>query len=154
MGKWSREEIDRAFQKMLAVIDRYPEELSWDSWVDLLTEDATYHDDIFEPRFGREAIRQWLKSFCSVYPVTEQKFYPCPWYIVDEERGWVVCEFRNRMVDPGDGQIYEQKNYSRYTYAGNDMWSEAEDQYNPAALVKMHERWMAAKKACDERRTK
>jgi len=54
------------------------------------------------------------------------------------------------MVDPGDGRIYEQKNYSRYKYAGNGMWSEAEDQYNPAALAKMHEEWMAAKKACDE----
>jgi hypothetical protein len=54
------------------------------------------------------------------------------------------------MVDPGDGKIYEQKNYSRYKYAGNNMWSEAEDQYNPAALVKMHKAWLAAKEAAAE----
>ncbi len=150
MGQWSREEIDRAFRHMLSVIDRYPEERSWDSWVDLLTEDAVYCDDVFEPRIGREAIRGWLAKISSPYPVSEQIYYPCPWYIIDEERGWVVCEFLNRMVDPGDGKIYEQKNYSRYEYAGNNMWSEAEDQYNPAALVKMHKRWLAAKGAAAE----
>ncbi len=145
MGQWNREEIDQAFKHMLMVIDRYPEEGNWNSWVDLLTEDAEYYDDVFEPRKGREVIREWLNGISLNYPQSEMKHFPCPWYIVDEERGWVVCEFLNTMVDPGDGQLYQQKNYSRYKYAGNNSWSEAEDQYNPAALQKLQKAWMAAK---------
>ena len=69
MGQWSREEIDQAFQHMLAVIDRYPEERSWDSWVDLLTEDAVYQDDVFEPRVSHDRANlkpRACRSFCQL----------------------------------------------------------------------------------------
>ncbi|MBW2420058.1 MAG: hypothetical protein JRH19_16060 [Deltaproteobacteria bacterium] len=49
------------------------------------------------------------------------------------------------MVDPGDGKIYQQKNYARLKYAGNDKWSFQEDQYNPAAFQSMLQDWLKAK---------
>lgn len=145
MGQWNREEIDQAFKHMLMAIDRYHEEGNWNSWIDLFTEDAEYYDDVFEPRKGREAIREWLNGISLNYPQSEMKRFPCPWYIVDENRGWVVCEFVNKLPDPGDGQLYEQKNWALYKYAGNNSWSYAEDQYNPAAVGKMQKAWMTAK---------
>jgi hypothetical protein len=72
-------------------------------------------------------------------------YFPTQWYIIDEERGWIVCEFMNRMVDPGDGSVHQVKNYTRLEYAGNNMWSLQEDQYNPAAFARMIEGWLKAR---------
>jgi len=37
---------------------------------------------------------------------------PAAWYVVDEERGWIICEILNRMKDPGDGSIHKGTNTS------------------------------------------
>jgi hypothetical protein len=32
------------------------------------------------------------------------------WYVVDEERGWIVCQIENVMDDPGDGSLNQGAN--------------------------------------------
>ena len=73
---------------------------------------------------------------------------PVPWYLVDEERGWVVCEWRNRMRDPGNGEISEEKNYTRLKYAGNMQWSFEEDIYNPLRMRTMISLWLHTRDKC------
>ena len=65
------------------------------------------------------------------------RFYPTSWYSVDEEKGWVFCEFLNRMRDPGDGSIHESANLSVLKYLGDGQWSYEEDAYNPMNFAPM-----------------
>ncbi|MBW2275320.1 MAG: nuclear transport factor 2 family protein [Deltaproteobacteria bacterium] len=145
MAKWSREEIEQAFHRYEEAVARCAKAVDWDEWCNLFTEDAEYHDDVWPMRRGAKEIADWMRRTFSAYPQNQMREFPTEWYIIDEDRGWVVCEFQNRMVDPGDGKIYQQKNYARLKYAGNDKWSFQEDQYNPAAFQSMLQDWLKAK---------
>ena len=50
-------------------------------------------------------------------------YYPVEWYMIDEDRGWVSCQFWCRMADPGDGSVHEFKCFSLLKYAGDGLWS-------------------------------
>ena len=73
--------------------------------------------------------------------------FPINWSIVDEDRGWIVCEVANRMDDPGDGSIHDGVNITILKYAGDGLWKSEEDVYNPAHFGTMLEGWVAAKRA-------
>ena len=74
-------------------------------------------------------------------PNNQMKHFPIEWYIIDEERGWVVAQVWNRMVDPGDGSLHQAYNFTLLKYAGDNMWSYEEDVYNPKPFGEMIERW-------------
>ncbi|WP_423922887.1 hypothetical protein [Candidatus Poriferisodalis sp.] len=102
---------------------------------------------------GRETIYNWIQSTMSEWPGSEMIEFPSEWYIIDEERGWVVCQIWNRMVDPDDGSIHREHNFSLLKYAGNGLWSYEEDIYNPAHFLNMlesYERHKATLAAEDE----
>ena len=61
------------------------------------------------------------------------------------ERGWVVCEFRNRMRDPGDGSVHEVYNYAKLHYAGNGRFNYQRDAYDWSHVGPMLERWGKAR---------
>ena len=73
--------------------------------------------------------------------------FPIDWYVVDEDRGWIVCQVENRMQDPGDGTIHQGANITILHYAGDGKWSYEEDVYNPAHFATMVKGWLAAKDA-------
>ena len=73
----------------------------------------------------------------NTFPGREMPFFPCTWYSIDEDKGWVICEFRNRMKDPGDGSVHESPNLSVLKYAGDGLWSYEEDAYNPMNFLVM-----------------
>lgn len=54
----------------------------------------------------------------AVYPSSAMAYCPVPWYILDEERGWAFCEWRNRMRDLGTGEVFEEPYYSKLIYGG------------------------------------
>jgi len=145
MGRWPKQEIEEAFHHYESVVEQCGACVNWDAYADLFVENAEYYDDVWPPRKSREKIRGWLKEMFAPYPNNQIRYFPTQWYIIDEERGWVVCEFMNRMVDPGDGSVHQIKNYTRLKYAGNNMWSFQEDQYNPGSFAKMIEGWLKAK---------
>ena len=91
---------------------------------------------------GREAIRRWITTTMA-QPVNDQmQFFPIEWYVIDDERGWVVCQVWNRMVDPGDGSIHQEYNFTLLKYAGANQWSYEEDIYNPAGFGTMVQGWL------------
>ena len=154
MGKWSRDEIDGAFKHFMDVTDRRflaGDSADLEEWVQCFTEDVTFRPaDGSAEKHGRDAVRDWIYRWSdSFLPNTHpMKFFPVPWYIVDEERGWVVCEWMNTMEDPGDGSIHAEKVYSRLMYAGNNQWSFEEDIGNPMLIRDMMSEWMKAKIRC------
>ena len=103
----------------------------WDPWADLFTEDAEYFEHLYGTFQGREAIRTWITHHDGRVPLnSEMTDFPADWWVIDEERGWVVCAVWNRMQDLGDGELHQAINWSLLKYAGNNQWSYEEDIYN------------------------
>ena len=94
---------------------------------------------------GREAIRSWISETMSTYPGNAMPEFPIGWSVIDEERGWVVCQVWNRMADPGDGSIHQAYNVTILKYAGDGRWSYEEDIYSPAHFASMIKEWEARK---------
>ena len=146
MGRWSREELEEAFDHYQKVARKCATSHDWDEWADLFTEDATYVEHLYGTMAGREAIRRWITETMKPSPVDEMIWFPIEWYIIDEDRGWVTCLVWNRMADPGDGSLHQAPNYTLLKYAGNNEWSFEEDIYNPTEFQTMIGEWMETKK--------
>jgi hypothetical protein len=140
-GRWSRDEIEEAFAAYQAVAAEAGRSGDWNPWADLFTDDATYVEHLYGTMQGREAIRSWITTTMSTYPGSDMPEFPIGWSVIDEARGWVVCQVWNRMADPGDGSIHQAYNLTVLHYAGEGRWSYEEDIYNPAHFVTMIEGW-------------
>ncbi len=146
MGRFSRAEIEDAFQTYQATALAAGTSGDWNPWADLFTEDATYIEHLFGTFGGREAIRKWICATMAQNPNRHMKYFPIEWYLIDEERGWVVCQVWNRMEDPGDGSLHQAYNFTLLKYAGAGRWSFEEDVYNPAHFQTMIHGWFEAVK--------
>ena len=146
MGRFSRAELEEAFQNYQETALEAGTSGDWTKWADLFTEDATYIEHLFGTLGGREAIRNWISKTMSQTPNDQMKYFPVEWYIIDEEKGWVVAQVWNRMVDPGDGSLHQAYNYTLLKYAGNGKWSHEEDIYNPAHFQTMLVGWLKLRK--------
>lgn len=143
MGSWSRDELEQAFTIYKDTARRAAANGDWNAWADLFTEDAEYIEHLYGTMHGREAIRTWISETMSTYPGDAMTEFPVEWSILDDERGWVVCQIWNRMADPGDGSIHQAYNFTLLKYAGDGAWSSEEDIYNPAHFVSMIQAWEA-----------
>ena len=146
MGRWSREEIEDAFEHYQRTALEAGKTGDWDAWADLFTEDATYVEHLFGELAGREAIRRWITETMATPPNDEMVHFPIEWYVIDEDRGWVVCQVWNRMADPGDGSVHQAYNFTLLKYAGEGRWKYEEDVYNPYHFGTMVETWAKKKK--------
>jgi uncharacterized protein (TIGR02246 family) len=135
---YSRAELEEAFAAYQAAAATG----DWSAWADLFTEDATYVEHHYGTFHGREAIREWITTTMSEWPGCDMPEFPIDWYVVDEERGWIVCRVLNRMKDPGDGTVHEEANITILHYAGDGKWSYEEDVYNPAHFARMVQGWL------------
>jgi hypothetical protein len=149
MGRWSRAEIEEALELYTRTALEAGTSGNWDRWADLFTEDATYVEHHYGTFGGREAIRRWITATMAQYPNHLMKYFPHEWFVIDEERGWVVAQIWNRMEDPGDGSLHQAYNFSLLKYAGHMKWSYEEDIYNPAHFKTMIEGWFEARKRCE-----
>lgn len=122
MTAFSREEIEREFQRKVAL----QEKDDWKGFGETFTPDAVYvehHEGTF---VGRAKILAWL------IPVMERCrgwTYPIDWVAIDGNR--VIYRWLNRL--PGkrpDGSYYEFAGMTATEYAGNGQWSYQEDVYN------------------------
>lgn len=143
MGQFSREELQEAHDTFVATAGRCAASGEWRDWVDLFTEDAEYLEHCFGRFHGREAIYDWIQPLMSEFPNSEMTSFPHDWCVLDEERGWWICQIENRFRDPGDGSINQAHNLTVLHYAGDGQFSYEEDAYNPASFVPMVQEWLA-----------
>jgi uncharacterized protein (TIGR02246 family) len=152
MGRFTRADIEDAFDLYQRTALEAGTSGDWNAWADLFTEDATYIEHLYGTLGGREAIRKWICTTMA-QPINDQmKFFPIEWYMIDEERGWVVAQVWNRMVDPGDGSLHQAYNFTLLKYAGDGKWSFEEDIYNPKHFKDMVQKWMETQKESNDRR--
>jgi hypothetical protein len=147
VSRFERDEIERAYAHYREVATRCGRAGQWDDWADLFTEDARYVEHLYGTFEGREAIRQWITTTMADFPNNEMTDFPADWWVIDEEKGWVICAVWNRMQDVGDGQVHQAINWSRLDYAGDGLWSYEEDIYNVSEFGDMIKDYLAAKKA-------
>ena len=145
MGRWSRAEIEQAFDRYQAAALKGAQEADWRDWADMFTVDATYFEHQYGRFWGREAIYQWITRVMQPFPASSMTAFPITWYTIDEDRGWVICEVMNRMEDLGDGEIYQEPNITILHYAGNGLFRYEEDAYDRQRMGEMVVRWIKAK---------
>jgi uncharacterized protein (TIGR02246 family) len=150
MGRWTRDELESAFENFQRVALKAGTSGDWNAWAELFTEDATYIESNYGRMGGREAIRRWITTVMTEAPVDQMKYFPIEWYMIDEDRGWITCQVWNRMVDPGDGSLHQAYNFTLLKYAGDNQWSYEEDIYDPKHFAAMMTGWFEAKKKLEK----
>lgn len=146
MGKFTRDEIEQAFQHFQDTADRSAKSGDWREWSECFTEDAEYYEHHYGRMQGRAAIYDWIQKTMSEPLNADMRDFPIDWYMVDEERGWIMCQVANVMDDPGDGSDHREYNWTLLHYAGNGLFSYEEDMYNPNEFGEMIKGWLDAKK--------
>ena len=143
---YTREEIEAAFTRFQEAAEESVANGDWTPWADCFTEDAEYYEHHFGRMKGRKAIVDWLTETMKQFPNDSMSEFPVDWYMVDEERGWIMMSVINRMDDPGDGSVHEEYNWTLLHYGGNGQFSYEEDMYNPVEFGEMIKGWLSTKK--------
>ncbi|GAA3216969.1 hypothetical protein [Actinocorallia longicatena] len=140
-GRFTRQELEEAFAGYQRTSLAAGGSGNWDLFADQFTLDATYVEHGYGTFGGREAIRRWITTTMATFPGSAMPHFPIGWYVVDEDKGWIVCQVFNRMADPGDGSVHQADNITLLKYAGDGLWSYEEDAYNPASFLTMLTAW-------------
>jgi hypothetical protein len=138
---YPRAELEAAFQNYQDVVAEIATSGDWGRFADLFTEDARYIEHAYGTFHGRAEIREWIVRTMTTFPGSAMCGFPPRWSVIDAERGWIVCEIRNIMADPGDGSVHEEPNITILRYAGDGLFAEEEDVYNPMRYLPMVRDW-------------
>jgi SnoaL-like protein len=149
MPAYTRDEIEDAFARFQTAAKQAGSSGDWTEWGECFTDDAEYYEHHFGRLRGRKAIVDWITETMKQFPNDHMTEFPVDWYMVDEERGWVLMSVWNRMEDPGDGSVHQEYNWTLLHYGGNGQFSYEEDMYNPAEFGTMIKGWLKAKKALE-----
>jgi hypothetical protein len=144
---YSRDEIEAAFTRFQEAAEASVANGDWTPWAECFTEDAQYYEHHYGRFEGRAAILEWISTTMAEPINRDMVAFPVDWYVIDEEKGWVLCSVRNVMDDPGDGSNHEEYNWTLLHYAGDGLFSYEEDMYNPVEFGEMIKGWIKAKKA-------
>lgn len=137
----SRAELEAALEHYQATVRRAAASCDWALFADLFTDDADYNEHAFGRFAGRDRIAAWAIRTMSSFPGNCMAEFPIAWAVYDEPRGWIVCEIRNVMRDPGNGSVHEASNLTILHYAGDKRFSYEEDVYNPMNFAAMTAGW-------------
>ena len=142
-GKFTRDEIEQAFETFQARAKAAGQSNDWREWSECFTEDAQYYEHHYGRMNGREEIYKWIQSTMTEPLFAEMSSFPIDWYMIDEERGWIMCQVANVMDDPGDGSDHREYNWTLLKYAGDGQFSYELDILNMAEVGELfsESRW-------------
>ncbi|OBJ79112.1 nuclear transport factor 2 family protein [Mycobacterium sp. 1245852.3] len=139
--KFSRSELAAAFEKFEATVDAAARSQDWDAWVQHYTPDVVYIEHAAGIMHGRDEVREWISRTMGSFPGSHMVAFPSLWSVIDEATGRIIMELDNPMRDPGDGTVISATNISIITYAGDGLWRQQEDIYNPLRFVRATLKW-------------
>lgn len=139
--RFSRSELAAAFEKFEATVDAAARSQDWDAWVQHYTPDVVYIEHAAGTMRGRDEVREWISATMGSFPGSHMVAFPSLWSVIDEATGRIVMELDNPMRDPGDGTVISATNISIITYAGDGLWRQQEDIYNPLRFVRATLKW-------------
>ncbi len=141
MGKFSRDELESAFQNywQTGAVNE-----DWNGFADNFTEDVLYVEHVLGTMRGREQLRAWIlpimEKFCELYTAYE-------WHTVDEEAGRVIVYMQNRRDHPSGTGTIDFPGITILGYAGDGKFSYEEDYWAvPTATETLKE----YKAACEQ----
>jgi len=153
MGRFSKEEIERAFRRYQVQGRAAARSGDWQRWGEMFTEDVTYVEHEVGQWGGRAAAVREMAALMHQNEGTPWVWvnqYPVKAYLVDEDRGWVWSQIWNRMEDPGNGRVLQQNCLTMLRYDGDGLFNYEEDLYNPYAYVQMVKDWVALHEQCEK----
>lgn len=139
MGTYERSEIEAAFEEYRKRAEPSGQ-TDWAEWAAMFTEDALYVEHHLGTFRGRQEITDWIVSCMADYSAMTTWI---EWHQIDDDR---VCFYVwNNLPDPtGEGRHFQFPNTSILTYAGNGLFSEQHDFYNPADAERVFTEWIQA----------
>jgi hypothetical protein len=130
MGKFSRDELERALTHYSQVVDCCSETGDWSPFADLFTDDVEYIEHAYGTMHGREEVRRWIVSVMKPFPHMR---FPHHWIAFDEPNDAIVVGIKNLLDHPTEpGVEFWFPNTTRLVYAGDGLFASEEDIYNPA----------------------
>ena len=130
MGKYSREEIQAAFEHYSNVVDECSKTGDWSPFADVFTEDVVYTEHAYGVFNGREEVRRWIIDVMAPFPHMR---FPHEWVAYDDDNDAVVVGMMNLFDHPTEpGVTFWFPNTTRLVYGGNGLFASEEDVYNPA----------------------
>ena len=134
MGKYSREEIERAFQHywQTGAVNE-----DWEGFAYGFAPDVLYVEHVLGTMKGREQVRDWIipimEEYCELYTAYE-------WHTIDEEGGRAIVYMQNRRDHPSGTGTIDFPGVTILQYAGDGRWSLEEDYWAvPAANASVKE---------------
>ena len=146
--QFSRDELVEAFAKFEQTVARAAETHDWDAWVQHYTPDVLYIEHAAGTMHGRDEVRTWITRTMGTFPGSYMVEFPSLWSVIDEPTGRIIMELDNPMRDPGDGSVITATNISIITYAGDGLWRQQEDIYNPLKFVEASLAWCRKAQEC------
>ena len=134
-------ELAAAFETFEQTVARAAETHDWDAWVQHYTPDVLYIEHAAGTMHGRDEVRTWIQRTMTAFPGSHMVAFPSLWSMIDEPTGRIIMELDNPMRDPGDGSVITATNISIITYAGDGLWRQQEDIYNPLRFVQAALKW-------------
>jgi hypothetical protein len=124
MGKFAREEVDRAFQHFYytgCVAE------DWTSWARLFTDDCHYVEHFWGTLHGRDEVEAWINPVMAGVP---EIYTVLEWYMVDDDK--VVWSLQNRRdnPDPAGPPYFDFPGLSVARYAGDGRFNYEEDYWD------------------------
>lgn len=130
MGRFSRAELQDALERYEAVVDECAKSGDWSPFADLFTEDVHYIEHAYGEFHSRAEVRSWIVDVMAPFPHMR---FPHAWVAFDEDNDAIVVGIRNVLDHPTEpGVVFEFPNVTRIVYAGDGLFSNEEDVYNPA----------------------
>lgn len=135
MTPFPRSELVKAFDHYRAVKNECSRSGNWSPFGDLFTQDCYYVEHAYGEFHGREAVRNYIVSVMAPFP---NMTFEEDWIVYDEERGAIIWQLQNVFpppLNPQTNKPFMFPNISRLVYAGNMLFREEQDWYNPAGKV-------------------
>lgn len=135
---FTKTELQQAFNKYRAVKDECSKTKNWAPFAELFTVDAYYVEHAYGEFFGRREILRYIVDVMKPFP--DMKFAE-DWIVYDEENGAIIWQLQNIFPPPNDpitGLPFQFPNISRLVYAGDGLFKEEQDWYNPGGSTRLH----------------